>query len=143
MREGPKESVPKGRPLYCVCRFSCRKECLSAATDRSLPHRHRSTSLHLLNKGVASHHHTPCGTRAHNLRIRGPTPCPLGQGGSCCGSSRLSTRMTATSLRAIFGSDDRPCPAICTAWVAAILVDWSGLGVQPLVVFSTGACVVA
>ena len=23
---------------------------------------------------------TPCGTRAHNLRIRGPTPCPLGQG---------------------------------------------------------------
>ena len=24
---------------------------------------------------------TPCGTRAHNLRIRGPTPCPLGQGG--------------------------------------------------------------
>ena len=25
---------------------------------------------------------TPCGTRARNLRIRGPTPCPLGQGGS-------------------------------------------------------------
>ena len=25
---------------------------------------------------------TPCGTRIHNLRIRGPTPCPLGQGGS-------------------------------------------------------------
>ena len=25
---------------------------------------------------------TPCGTGAHNLRIRGPTPCPLGQGGS-------------------------------------------------------------
>ena len=24
---------------------------------------------------------TPCGTRAHNLRIRGPTPCPSGQGG--------------------------------------------------------------
>jgi hypothetical protein len=24
---------------------------------------------------------TPCGTRAHNLRIRSPTPCPLGQGG--------------------------------------------------------------
>ena len=26
--------------------------------------------------------HTPCGTRTHNLRIRSPTPCPLGQGGS-------------------------------------------------------------
>ena len=25
---------------------------------------------------------TPCGTRARNLRIRGPTPCPLGQGGN-------------------------------------------------------------
>ena len=24
---------------------------------------------------------TPCGTRAHNLRTRSPTPCPLGQGG--------------------------------------------------------------
>lgn len=24
---------------------------------------------------------TPCGTRTRNLRIRSPTPCPLGQGG--------------------------------------------------------------
>ena len=24
---------------------------------------------------------TPCGMRTRNLRIRGPTPCPLGQGG--------------------------------------------------------------
>ena len=27
------------------------------------------------------HAHTPCGTRTHNLWIRSPTPCPLGQGG--------------------------------------------------------------
>ena len=26
---------------------------------------------------------TPCGTRTRNLRIRSPTPCPLGQGGFC------------------------------------------------------------
>ena len=26
---------------------------------------------------------TPCGTRTRNLRIRSPTPCPLGQGGRC------------------------------------------------------------
>jgi hypothetical protein len=25
--------------------------------------------------------YTPCGTRTRNLRIRSPTPCPLGQGG--------------------------------------------------------------
>ena len=27
---------------------------------------------------------TPCGTRTRNLRIRSPTPCPLGQGGHVC-----------------------------------------------------------
>ena len=27
---------------------------------------------------------TPCGTRTRNLRIRSPTPCPLGQGGLLC-----------------------------------------------------------
>ncbi len=27
--------------------------------------------------------YTPCGTRTRNLRIRSPTPCPLGQGGCC------------------------------------------------------------
>ena len=32
---------------------------------------------------------TPCGTRAHNLRIRSPTPCPLGQGGQCSAHADL------------------------------------------------------
>ena len=27
---------------------------------------------------------TPCGARTRNLRIRSPTPCPLGQGGHIC-----------------------------------------------------------
>ena len=31
---------------------------------------------------------TPCGTRAHNLRTRSPTPCPLGQGASADGASK-------------------------------------------------------
>ena len=29
-----------------------------------------------------NHQCTPCGTRTRNLRIRSPTPCPLGQGGN-------------------------------------------------------------
>ena len=33
---------------------------------------------------------TPCGTRARNLRIRGPTPCPLGQGGYCLVAMRIT-----------------------------------------------------
>ena len=33
---------------------------------------------------------TPCGTRTRNLRIRSPTPCPLGQGGRCS-SANLKT----------------------------------------------------
>ena len=33
------------------------------------------------NRVAKRHDHTPCGTRAHNLWIRSPTPCPLGQGG--------------------------------------------------------------
>ena len=31
---------------------------------------------------VPSKSSTPCGTRTRNLRIRSPTPCPLGQGGT-------------------------------------------------------------
>jgi hypothetical protein len=30
---------------------------------------------------TSEHTSTPCGTRTRNLRIRSPTPCPLGQGG--------------------------------------------------------------
>ena len=32
-------------------------------------------------QGCAPMSYTPCGTRTRNLRIRSPTPCPLGQGG--------------------------------------------------------------
>jgi hypothetical protein len=45
---------------------------------------------------------TPCGTRTRNLRIRSPTPCPLGQGG-CAG---------------LASSEDNAniCPG-CSAWL--------------------------
>ena len=56
---------------------------------------------------------TPCGTRARNLRIRSPTPCPLGQGGtvdyrrslfSLTSVSRLPTgpSQTKTSVFCVF-----------------------------------------
>ena len=45
------------------------------------------------NRRVA--HITPCGTRTHNLRIRSPTPCPLGQGGSTKSSPSHHTRIGA------------------------------------------------
>ena len=35
--------------------------------------------LHKIGKPVIKF--SPCGTRTRNLRIRSPTPCPLGQGG--------------------------------------------------------------
>ena len=35
---------------------------------------------------------TPCGTRTRNLRIRSPTPCPLGQGGLGCAQSWASVQ---------------------------------------------------
>ena len=75
---------------HCFARqdFHCLSGCLNAATDRSLPRRHRSTSLHLLEQRC-SRHHTPCGARAHNLRIRCPTPCPLGQGLLLCQQEAL------------------------------------------------------
>ncbi len=45
---------------------------------------------------------TPCGTRTRNLRIRSPTPCPLGQGG-CAG---LASSENSANI----------CPG-CSAWL--------------------------
>ena len=48
---------------------------------------------------------TPCGTRTRNLRIRSPTPCPLGQGGfsqhlrSCNNKIRKSIRTRNLVIR--------------------------------------------
>ena len=41
----------------------------------------RTRKARLVEAGGSRSINTPCGTRTHNLRIRGPTPCPLGQGG--------------------------------------------------------------
>ena len=45
----------------------------------------RSTRTHM--HGAIRKNSPPCGTRARNLRIRSPTPCPLGQGGSIEGEA--------------------------------------------------------
>ena len=96
--------------------------CQYATKDRSVPHRHRSTSLRPEQR--SSHHHTPCGTRAHNLRIRAPTPCPLGQGGSC-----RSSRGPVASRISLVMQDVLPGSKFV---LAVILVAWSDFGVQPL-----------
>ena len=53
---------------------------------RSTQTHHVNWSRHILlacetSRLRLSYASTPCGTQTHNLRIRGPTPCPLGQGG--------------------------------------------------------------
>ena len=42
---------------------------------------------------------TPCGTRTRNPRIRSPTPCPLGQGGSYVGLALLLKTLHAQGLK--------------------------------------------
>ena len=52
---------------------------LSAAAIDVLKHT-QCTPTRKKNRLRLSNRNTPCGTRTHNLRIRSPTPCPLGQG---------------------------------------------------------------
>ena len=52
-----------------------RRVCM-ATRDLALPQTRPGAARHPIKS-------TPCGTRTRNLRIRGPTPCPLGQGGRC------------------------------------------------------------
>ena len=51
---------------------------------------------------------TLCGTRTHNLRIRSPTPCPLGQGGliSCNVSANVQAYTCATKRKNKFRHRD-------------------------------------
>ena len=58
----------------------------SSLPQRVLKHREKDRANELIQGNLISGQHCevvkdiPCGTRAHNLRIRSPTPCPLGQG---------------------------------------------------------------
>jgi hypothetical protein len=59
--------------------------------------RHRLLSTRIMRKTAATpitRMGTPCGTRTRNLRNRGPTPCPLCQGGCyfCCKPRGLKLR---------------------------------------------------
>ena len=53
-------------------------------------HRRGAATRHIGHTGVheQTYQSTPCGTRTHNLWIRSPTPCPLGQGGYSAQSRR-------------------------------------------------------
>ena len=59
---------------------------------RGRSQRHRLLSAKIGRKTAATpitRMGTPCGTRTRNLLLRGPTPCPLGQGGCYfCGKPR-------------------------------------------------------
>ena len=72
----------------------------------------------LLHREDAS---TPCGTRTRNLRIRSPTPCPLGQGGDA--SLRLHNSWRACLPRSLWWSGTRrlQCHGVC----------WAGRAIDP------------
>ena len=55
---------------------------------------------------------TPGGTRTRNLRIRGPTPCPLGHGGMCCSRSVYVFLVGVVVLLVLFGARASALPAV-------------------------------
>ena len=61
---------------------------------------------------------TPCGTRAQNLRIRGPTPCPLGQGGLMCMSRSPRTIYSVAHTLAERAMGNVRCPPVCRVALA-------------------------
>ena len=66
-----------------------------------------------LLKGVALWpNFTPCGTRTRNLRIRSPTPCPLGHGGMCCSRSVYVFLVGVVVLFVLFGARASALPAV-------------------------------
>ena len=83
---------------------------------------------------------TPCGTRTHNLRIRGPTPCPLGQGGHVGIAPGAFKTHCADMPRRRAAGREAPCrlrsaaARICWTWP---LSDWAGqmilAGLEPAI----------
>ena len=62
------------------------RACRSASAQSASTHQIWVQTLNRMFKSgrtCVSQRITPCGTRTRNLRIRSPTPCPLGQGGCC------------------------------------------------------------
>ena len=70
----------------CIHGFHC-----SRAEHILAPPAQGAIPTELLSNVVESwKDNTPCGTRAHNLRTRSPTPCPLGQGANADGAKQSS-----------------------------------------------------
>ena len=69
---------------------------MAAATASGRPTMRMRRRASISGGHAARHKHacTPCGTRTRNLRIRSPTPCPLGQG------SHVNFRASPTSSTA-------------------------------------------
>ena len=63
-------------------------------------------------------HSTRCGTRARNLRIRGPTPCPLGQGGLMCASRSPRTIYSVAHTLAERAMGNVRCLPVCRVALA-------------------------
>ena len=76
VQQAPVVETRRPRAILCLG-LQTRRPAAGHLTGLGLGHS-GALSTAQLQRGTQC---TPCGTRARNLRIRGPTPCPLGQGG--------------------------------------------------------------
>ena len=109
------DAVHQNFPFVCMC-FLGHEACSPMVIVISLPA--------FVSRGHVVHtQDTPCGTRTRNLRIRSPTPCPLGQGGSCIIVYPRRTRILCACVLQLTNTLIR-LPSLCWAALCA-LSGWS------------------